>query len=157
MKRKSAQTNPETPLETVIEETAAASEAEEPASTAAETHEASVQAEITEQSAMQLVADPCSAETVESEAAAATAAPSSAEVLPVIGKYLGKAVYGTFYCASYGVVFTALIVARIVPMNNLIGCAIKEGALAAENALKTSEQPAVSEETMPDESVVLNA
>ena len=122
-----------------------------------EAHEASVQAEVTEQSAMQLVAEPSPPESVESEAAAATVASSSAEVIPAIGKYIGKTVYGVFYCASYGVVFTALMAARIVPMNNLMGRAIKDGALAAENALKTSEQPAVSEETILDESVVLNA
>ena len=156
MKRKSAQTNPETPLEAVSEEAAVAVEAES-TSTIAETNEASVQAEVTEQSAMQLAAEPPAVETVESEAAEATAAPSAAEVLPALGKHLGKAVYGIFYYASYGVVFTALMTARIVPMNNLIGRAIKEGALAAESAAKALDKPAVSQETAPDDSFVLNA
>ncbi len=149
MKRKSAQANPEVPVEAVSKEAAVAAEAK-PAPTIAETSEASVQVEVSEQTAMQMAELPA-VEAVESETAVASAAPSVADVLPVLGKHLGKAVYGILYYASYGVVFTALTAARIVPMNNLAGRAIKEGALAAKNALKSSEQ------TTPDDSVALNA
>lgn len=160
MKRKSAQLNPEVPLEALIDETVAtvATGEVEPSLTTVEATEVSVQAEeeATKPSAMQMV-EQSPAETVESQATEVIDSPSSTEFLPSIEKYLGNAVYGAFYCVSYGVVFSALTVARMVPTNNLIGRAIKEGALAARSAQeKISEEPAISAETTRDDSIVLN-
>lgn len=61
---------------------------------------------------------------------------AAAEVLPAFGKWVSESVYGVFYYASFGVVFGALTVARIVPANNLIVNALRDGALAARLAVE---------------------
>lgn len=53
---------------------------------------------------------------------------------------LGKAVYGTVYCLSYGVVFGALIIGSLIPGSALIGRALQEGAEAASKDFKRPKQ-----------------
>ena len=61
------------------------------------------------------------------------------QFLPAIGDSVTKTVYGTFYYASFGVVFSALMVARLIPMNNIMERAIKDGAADAKQAKEKSE------------------
>lgn len=64
---------------------------------------------------------------------AASAKAAVGEVVPGVGRLVRKTVYGTFYCASYGVVFAALSVARLVPTDNVLGEALRDGAQAARH------------------------
>lgn len=79
---------------------------------------------------------------------AASAKEAVGRVIPGVGKAVRKSVYGTFYYASFGVVFAALSVARLVPTNNVMGEALKDGADAArravENADAGSPEPSVA-------------
>lgn len=54
-----------------------------------------------------------------------------AGILPAMGTMVRKSVYGGFYYGSYGVVFGALVVSRLIPSNNAIGEGIRDGAMAA--------------------------
>ena len=80
-----------------------------------------------------------------------------AQVLPAIGGSISKAVYGTFYYASYGVVFSALTVARLTPMNNVMGRAIKDGAADAKQAVEKSEAASSAQESVPTDDAALTA
>jgi len=71
---------------------------------------------------------------------------------------VSRAVYQAFYGASYGVVFSSLLVAKLViPKNSLIDNAIHDGASAARKAVKVelaaaaeaAEESAVFEEAAP--------
>jgi len=53
-------------------------------------------------------------------------------IVPAIGRAISKAVYGTFYYASYGIVLTAVTVAQSIPADNAMGRGVKDGAAAAE-------------------------
>ena len=75
---------------------------------------------------------------------AASAKAAVGEIIPGAGRLVRKSVYGTFYCASYGVVFAALTVARLVPTNNAMGEGLRDGAVAARKAVE--EELEVSEE-----------
>lgn len=50
---------------------------------------------------------------------------------PAVERGLSTAVYDSFYCVSYGVVFAALAVANVVPTRNAMGRGLKDGAEAA--------------------------
>lgn len=65
-----------------------------------------------------------------------------------LGAYMQKAVFSTCYYASYGVVYGALSVARAVPMDNLVGRAIKAGAADARSDLE--RQPETVAVDMPE-------
>jgi len=54
-----------------------------------------------------------------------------AGILPAMGTMVRKSVYSGFYYGSYGVVFGALVVSRLIPSNNAIGEGIRDGAVAA--------------------------
>jgi len=79
------------------------------------------------------------------------------QILPAIGASASKAVYGTFYYASYGVVFSALTVAHVIPMNNIMGRAIKDGAADAKQAVEKSEAASAVQESVPADDVALTA
>lgn len=64
------------------------------------------------------------------EASAAQAA--KLKIIPAIGRAVSKAVYGTFYYASYGIMLTAVTVVHWIPSNNAMGRGVKDGAAAAE-------------------------
>lgn len=157
MKRKTAHST----IETNPEVTAAPAAGEGVGTTGAEAvteafaaSEGLQAAESGEVNAMQTVEASCAEETVTAEPAAES---SSAKILPALGKSFGKAIYGTFYFASYGAVFGTLMVARLLPMNNLVGRAIKEGARDAMDALQASAEADATAATMEDEGAVLNA
>ena len=53
-------------------------------------------------------------------------------IISTIRFAVSKAVYGTFYYASYGIVLTTVTVAHWIPANNSMGRGVKDGAAAAE-------------------------
>ena len=68
--------------------------------------------------------------------AGASDAKAAVEAIPSLGNLLSKTVYGTFYYASYGVVFGALTVAHLIPTDNIMGAGLREGAKAAREAFE---------------------
>lgn len=130
---------PQTP-ETVLQETQVIMEAQE----------ARAQTETTEPETMAMAAVDAIQEGVADASAAA------AEVVPALGRLLSSSVYGAFYYASYGVVFSALTIAHLVPTNNIIGEGLRDGAKAARQAFsKQSESKAQAEQevVLTDEDV----
>lgn len=79
------------------------------------------------------------------------------DILPAVGQHLGKAAYGVVYYTTYGVVYSALSVARVVPVDNMVGRAIKEGALAATAAVKVAEEEAIARQGMANEQVAMGS
>ena len=63
---------------------------------------------------------------------ASTARSNRLNIIPAIGRAVSKAVYGTFYYASYGIVLTAVTVAHWIPADNAMGRGVKDGAAAAD-------------------------
>lgn len=155
MKRKSSQTSPadlpEPPLTSAAEESAVVTELKDAVETieaVANTAQEAVQEEVG--NVMQKVEE-VTAETVEQAEKAA------ARFLPAARKAVGKAVYGTFYYASFGVVFSALMVSHLVPMDNLMGRAIKDGASAARDAVQRGADIIAAETRGTDEPAAFNA
>jgi hypothetical protein len=68
--------------------------------------------------------------------AAADAAEAAAKAPEVIGKFFSKTVYDSFYSLSYGVVFSALMVAKLIPKNSGLACGMRDGAIAARAAFR---------------------
>ena len=64
---------------------------------------------------------------------------AAADVLPALGAIARKGVYNGFYFGSYGVVFAALVVSRLVPRNNAVGQGIRDGAVAAREDFEARE------------------
>jgi hypothetical protein len=54
-----------------------------------------------------------------------------ANVIPAAGRCVSRFVYGTSYSISYGVVFTAVLIARAIPKNNAAVHGLIDGAHAA--------------------------
>ncbi|HUL12900.1 MAG TPA: hypothetical protein VLU73_12135 [Methylococcaceae bacterium] len=83
---------------------------------------------------------------VESVKAGAGAAQEAvADFLPVVGKTLRKLVYNGFYYVSFGVTFSALTVASLVPTDNVMGQALADGAEAAKEVFRKQRQTAARE------------
>jgi hypothetical protein len=61
----------------------------------------------------------------------ADAAQDASNVLPAIGRFLSKTVYGGCYYAAYGVTFGALTVAKLIPTDNAFVHGLQEGSKAA--------------------------
>lgn len=128
-----------------------------PQSTATDTNEASesvAQAQATEVTLMKMD-EAEGAEALSDEPAAPRA--SLREIMPAVGKHLGKAAYGVVYYTTYGVVYSALSVARVVPVDNMLGRAIKEGAMAATVAVKVAEEEAIARQGMANEQVAMSS
>lgn len=56
---------------------------------------------------------------------------------------VGRAVYGTVFYVSYGVVFSVLLVGKLIPGSGLIGRGLRDGSAAAQSDF---ERPAPAEE-----------
>lgn len=97
------------------------------------------------------------AEGVESMSEDAAPRVSLRDILPAVGQHLGKAAYGVVYYTTYGVVYSALSVARVVPVDNVVGRAIKEGAMAATAAVKLAEEEAQAKQGMAGEQVAMSS
>lgn len=63
------------------------------------------------------------------------------DALPAIGRFLSNAVYHTSYTVSYGLVFPAAMVARVIPKDNAIVHGFVDGARAAADAIRGSSVP----------------
>lgn len=68
-------------------------------------------------------------------------------VIPAIGRFCSKTVYGTFYYLSYGVVFSSLTIAHLVPLDNAMGEGLHDGTAAAKKAVKKHEAKRAAEQT----------
>jgi hypothetical protein len=68
-------------------------------------------------------------------------------ILPAVGKFVSKALYGGCYYAAYGVTFGALTVGKLIPTDNAVVHGLQDGAeAAAADIQKRSE--AVAEATV---------
>ncbi|MBU1190109.1 MAG: hypothetical protein KKA36_02265 [Gammaproteobacteria bacterium] len=70
---------------------------------------------------------------------ASDAAKSADHLLPKVGNLVSKAIYSTCYYGSYGVVFAALTVARILPKDSTVIHGLEDGADAARQAIEKAE------------------
>ncbi len=66
----------------------------------------------------------------------------ASDAMPAIGRFLSSAVYHTSYTVSYGLVFPAAMVARVIPKDNAVVHGLVDGARAAADALRGSSAPA---------------
>jgi hypothetical protein len=78
---------------------------------------------------------------------AASAKAAVGEVIPGVGKLVRKSIYGGFYYASYGVVFAALTVAKLLPVDNVVSEGVRDGASAACKAVEHQADEAAIVET----------
>lgn len=53
---------------------------------------------------------------------------------------IGRVVYGTVYCLSYGVVFSAMLLGKIIPGSGLIARGMHDGADAAQHVFESAAQ-----------------
>lgn len=51
---------------------------------------------------------------------------------PTVGP-IGRVVYGTVFCVSYGVVFSAILIGKFIPGSGLIGRGLQDGAGSARS------------------------
>jgi len=117
----------------------------------------------TETPAVETVAAQGGAETVMEVASGESTAPSSTNIvvesvkagagaaqqavgdfLPAVGKTLRQVVYNGFYYVSFGVTFSALTLASLVPTDNVMGQALTAGAEAAKEAFRKQHQATTS-------------
>jgi hypothetical protein len=85
---------------------------------------------------------------VESVKAGATAAQQGVDdFVPAIGKNLRQLVYNGFYYVSFGVTFSALTVASLVPMDNVMREAVADGAAAAKQAFRQQHERGTASES----------
>jgi hypothetical protein len=59
---------------------------------------------------------------------------AASQAFPAVRSAFAQSVYVTTYYASFGVVFAALAVGRMTPMDNAFGYGIRDGASAAQDA-----------------------
>jgi len=59
---------------------------------------------------------------------------AASNVIPAVGKAVRKTVYSGFYYATYGVVFSSLMIASLIPSDNAMGEGIRDGAEAARKS-----------------------
>jgi len=85
---------------------------------------------------------------VESVKAGASAAQEAvANFWPAVGRNLRKFVYNGCYYVSFGVTFSALTVANLVPTDNIMGKALADGAEAAKEAFHKQHELTASGES----------
>lgn len=59
---------------------------------------------------------------------------AASQALPAVRSAFAQGVYVVTYYASFGVVFAALAVGRVTPMENAFGYGVRDGASAARDA-----------------------
>ncbi|MCU0733951.1 MAG: hypothetical protein MUF20_00310 [Methylotetracoccus sp.] len=62
---------------------------------------------------------------------AADACSAASNVLPEAGKLVRKVVYKGFYYATYGVVYSSMVVGSLIPSHSAVGEGLHDGAAAA--------------------------
>ena len=102
-------------------------------------------AAITE-SALQRTAEPEAGLAEAISEGASDARKAAANFLPEVGKVLHTGVYNSFYWLTYGVVFGALVVGRLIPSDNAMGEGVRDGFEAAKKAFEEREEAAAREE-----------
>ena len=68
---------------------------------------------------------------------ASDAANAASRIVPNVAKYLSKGVYGACYYTTFGVVFGALTVSKLLPSNGAAVHGIEDGARDARKAVET--------------------
>ncbi|QXP84504.1 hypothetical protein [Methylococcus sp. Mc7] len=63
------------------------------------------------------------------------AAPADAFRGPANSGLIAKAVYGSVYCLSFGVVLSALVLGKLIPGRQLIAKGLQDGTAAARQSL----------------------
>ena len=95
--------------------------------------------------------------TAETIAGADSAAPQTPiKAIPSVGRLLSRAVYQTLYCASYGIVFTAVMITRWIPTDNAMVRGIQDGAAAAKESFQQWQAHAMTAQAQndPDSAIV---
>jgi hypothetical protein len=79
---------------------------------------------------------------------------AASQAVPAVRSALAQGVYVATYYTSFGVVFAALAVSRLTPLDNAFGYGIRDGASAARdvttrsNGRKSAAQPATRKKTV---------
>src|SRR6187402_3162589 len=55
-------------------------------------------------------------------------------LLPKVTRLAAQAVYSTFYAASFGVTYSAVVFEEVVPLDNPVGYGLRDGAKAARDS-----------------------
>jgi hypothetical protein len=76
----------------------------------------------------------------------ADAAKAAGQLIPAAGSYVSKGVYQAGYYTSYGVVFGATLLARLIPLPNPLAHGVHDGA---EAALDSAEKPHHTDKAAP--------
>lgn len=63
---------------------------------------------------------------------------AASQAVPAVRSALAQGVYVATYYTSFGVVFAALAVSRMTPMDNAFGYGLRDGAMAARDARNNS-------------------
>ena len=61
---------------------------------------------------------------------------AATQAMPALHSALAKTVYTTSYYASFGVVFTAVTLSRLLPPDNAVAFGIRDGAMAAQDVAR---------------------
>lgn len=80
---------------------------------------------------------------------AAEAYSAASNVIPALGKAVRKTVYSGFYYATYGVVFSSLVIASMLPSDNAMGEGIHDGTEAARRAFQERQESASAPNVHP--------
>jgi hypothetical protein len=78
---------------------------------------------------------------------------AASQAVPAVRSAVAQGVYVATYYTSFGVVFAALAVSRLTPLDNAFGYGIRDGASAARDATtrsngrKSAAQPAARKKT----------
>lgn len=65
---------------------------------------------------------------------------AAADLLPAVGEFAAKTLYGTCYYAAFGVTFAALTIARLIPTESPVAHGLHDGAEAAAKQVEAHAQ-----------------
>lgn len=94
--------------------------------------------------------DPSARVTEAMREGASDAAKAANRILPAAGEYLSRGVYGACYYATYGVVFSALTLAKIVPGSSAVSRGVHDGASDARKAVQEPAEHAPAVDVQPE-------
>lgn len=100
----------------------------------------------TDSDPLKAVADAMDAAVQATREGVAKARATASGAIPGAGEMLSKAVYGTCYSLSYGVVFPTLLIARSIPKNNAAVHGFVDGAQAAIDMIHDMKPRSAPEE-----------
>jgi hypothetical protein len=82
---------------------------------------------------LKAVADAMDAAVQAAKEGAEKARTTATDAIPAAGEFLSRAVYKSCYSVSFGIVFSAVMIARSVPKNNAAVHGFMDGAQAAKD------------------------